>query len=71
MITVQIFVNTARFANIAVKKNQNVTTECALKTPIMKTTSALIAVSASALLTNAILVITTENIVAQAAVIWL
>lgn len=48
MITVQIFVNTVSFANIAVKKNQNVTTECALKIPSMSTTSVLIADNASA-----------------------
>ena len=48
MITVQIFVNTVSFANIAVKKNQNVTTECALRIPSMSTTSVLIAVNASA-----------------------
>ena len=48
MIIAQIFVNTVSFANIAVKKNQNATTECALKIPSMSTTSVLIVVNASA-----------------------
>lgn len=71
VVTVPIFVIPVDFVNTAAMKIVSVKMECALKTLIMKTTFALIAVNASALHTNATPVIIMGNIVVQAAVIWL
>lgn len=68
---VQIFVNTVGFANIAVKKIRNATTECALKIPSMSTISVLTVDNASVQTITVIAVTILKKTVAHPVVIWL